>query len=86
MLNGTIDGLFRNNFDQGRHHGLGSSLFIPFDRSCGSIFNRTFGLDGRGIGGRLGDVGTIGRIARSTGLLIGLSHGRQRVMKDVEGC
>ena len=70
VLDGTIDGLVHNNFNQGRHNGISGSLFILFDRSCGSTFNRIFDLDGRGLGGRLGGDRDVRCIASSMGGLV----------------
>ena len=86
MLDRAFDGLFRDSFDQGAHHGVGSGLFLLFDRSCGAIFDRTFDLGDRGLGGRLGLGGSFGLAFRSTAGLAGFRHGRRRLMKDVGGC
>ena len=62
-----------------------SGLFLLFGRSCGSIFDRTFDLDDRGLGGRLGVVRSFGLAFRSTVGLVGFCHGSWRVMKDAGG-
>ena len=80
VLDRVLDWLLRISVDQGRHSGIGGSLF---DSSCGAILFLIFGLTGRQLGGKLGGDGSVRWSSGSTGGLFIFRHGCRRVGKVV---